>query len=538
MKGFHQLSIKSKIWLTFVPSLLLSAVLLVIHIMGLMASQPSVHQQVMNTQAAQPLVIAPPQSLVILMQRVQTELLPPLDAEAELNPEWRLVWLPASQNIQHLLSLYQWSQGDPNPAWVQRWQSHYDALEAKLTSIIHESNEVIAPELLTHIQTMQELGQIINQQWREYHAIQLQARQTRHNTRDDLNQQLSQSHQELSFSSILALTLSIVLLIWVVTSILLWMSYWRKVLRSGLDNAGIHLDQGDEFDWLLLAWKGRNQEQQHLVTALKHWEDYQIKLVDQMNVLQQAKDQANQWMQDQLQTRDTVSNRLNRLQQEVAEMARIIDRSQSQVSGSLAQAQQGQHILQQMRQTMNVFTKEITDIQSSIARLVKDSQSVGQVLQAIQDISEQIAMLSLNAAIEAARAGEYGRGFAVVADEVRNLANRTQVSTEEIRKIVHNIQSATENVDAALSRSRHSHAAGVASTDQVAEWLDPMASNLSSAIEGLAHSRHTITEYKNTLSDSLELMDKDKQDQADYEALLAQIDALRQQVLKRSRHIT
>ncbi|MGD0228850.1 MAG: methyl-accepting chemotaxis protein [Syntrophorhabdales bacterium] len=86
-----------------------------------------------------------------------------------------------------------------------------------------------------------------------------------------------------------------------------------------------------------------------------------------------------------------------------------------------------------------------------IAELEKQSEEVGNIVQAVVRIADQTNLLALNAAIEAARAGEHGRGFAVVADEVRNLAEISERSAREIKDVVADIQNAVRGVAAEIN---------------------------------------------------------------------------------------
>jgi methyl-accepting chemotaxis protein len=103
----------------------------------------------------------------------------------------------------------------------------------------------------------------------------------------------------------------------------------------------------------------------------------------------------------------------------------------------------GQSAVDESIQAMERIRGRVQDVSTRVLSLGERSQQIGEIIDLIDDISDETHLLALNAAIEAAGAGEHGRRFAVVAAEVKSLANRTLAAAKEVKGVIAEIRQAT-----------------------------------------------------------------------------------------------
>lgn len=121
------------------------------------------------------------------------------------------------------------------------------------------------------------------------------------------------------------------------------------------------------------------------------------------------------------------------------------------VNDAVEAIHEGRENIKKLIDQSEVSAKAGNDVANEVEDLRSSTQQMDAIIQIINNIADQTALLALNASIEAARAGEAGRGFAVVASEISNLAGQTQSATGNISELIEGISSEINKVVAAIN---------------------------------------------------------------------------------------
>jgi methyl-accepting chemotaxis protein len=132
--------------------------------------------------------------------------------------------------------------------------------------------------------------------------------------------------------------------------------------------------------------------------------------------------------------------------------------------------------IERMEQAAEEFSENQSTFKQtsdSVENIADSAKYMLVLIKEIDDISEQINILSINASIESARAGVHGRGFAVISGEVRKLADSTAQTTTQTKTT---LQQVMQNIKV----SRESSTKSFTTYSTIQEDMSQLAQSLTS----------------------------------------------------------
>ncbi len=166
--------------------------------------------------------------------------------------------------------------------------------------------------------------------------------------------------------------------------------------------------------------------------------------------------------------------------------AQISKRATEVIATAQATAQtsrQGLRAVSDTAKAMDAIREQAEAVAGNIVSLSEKTQTIGDIIETVNDISERTHLLALNAAIEAAAAGESGRSFAVVASEMKLLADQAKAATVQVRAILGEIQRGINTSVMLTEEAVKRAAAGKARSDTTQQTIAEMAARVEENVQ-------------------------------------------------------
>lgn len=167
----------------------------------------------------------------------------------------------------------------------------------------------------------------------------------------------------------------------------------------------------------------------------------------------------------------------------------------------------GRRSVEETMAGMDKIRRQMDFVAESIVKLSEQSMAIGEIIATVGDLASQSNLLAVNASIEAAKAGEQGKGFAVVATEVRSLAEQSKAATEQVRRILNDIQKAISAAVMATEQGGKSVEAGVRQTGETADAIQAMEEGAADTVQAASQIKASTNEQVAGLNQVAQAMD-------------------------------